>query len=432
MKSVLEIFEEIAHIPHASFHTHELFEWICEFAKSCDYEIQSDKAKNIYAFCDQARLCFQSHYDMVGVGQADKGMPLQLYTEGNFLKAKNSSLGADNGIGVAIQLYLMQKYRDLEFLFTNNEEVGLLGAKELEIGIHSNKLINLDSEKFGEIVLGCAGGYDMNIIFDIPLDKASYLYAYNITSRGFCGGHSGIDIHKNIKNAILRLAGMLAPIDGGIYAFCGGEKINSIPVNVKVIFHTNEILESCDEFLVEKIPMQTPCYCKNQVIKFLLEARSGVRFMEKTEVIDSLNISLIEQENEQIKISLMGRSNTKILLENNLLEMQNLAKKICKNPQINVDDYYSPWERNIKENDAFLKRIKNAFSPYCPKICQIHAGLECGILQERFEKMGKKDVKIFSIGPTILSPHSLNERLDLDDFEKFFQALEILIENYKI
>ncbi|PAF54021.1 hypothetical protein BKH42_03380 [Helicobacter sp. 13S00482-2] len=432
MKNPLEIFKEISSIPHISFHTQELFEWIIEFSKNCGYDVQTDKAGNIYASAKNPKLCLQSHYDMVGVGEANKQLPLELYIQDGFLKAKNSSLGADNGIGVALELYLMQKYKDLEFLFTNNEEVGLLGAKGLEINIASNRLINLDSEKFGEIVLGCAGGYDMSVIFNLKPDVSSYKNTYQIAARGFQGGHSGIDIHKNIKNALVSLCEFIDKIDGGICSISGGEKINSIPVNSKAIIKTNQIINSCNEFLVQEIKSNTTCYDKKNIMDFILGIKNGLRAKNEEDVVDSVNISLLSQENSKIKVALMGRSNTKALLDSNLLEAKNLAKSIDMNAEIKIDDFYPPWEKNMLEEDEFLHKIKNAFGKNLTKICQIHAGLECGILQERFQAMGKKGVKMLSIGPTIISPHSINERLDIACFEKFSEVLENFIENYRI
>ncbi|PAF43246.1 hypothetical protein BJI48_05625 [Helicobacter sp. 11S02596-1] len=431
MKTPLEIFAEIAHIPHMSFHTQDLFAYICEFAQSCGYEVRTDTAQNIHAKTSvPPRLCFQSHYDMVGVGQADK--PLELFRENGFLRAKNSSLGADNGIGVALQLYLMQKASDLEFLFTNNEEVGLLGAKGLELPIDSERIINLDSETFGEIVLGCAGGYDMRIVLELPRDERSYDFTYRITSRGFRGGHSGIDIHKGIKNAIVRLAEFISGITGGICAFEGGEKINSIPVHSCAIIKTNAIIESCEDFLVEKIQTKAPVYAKEPLMAFILGAKNGVRALNGQDVIDSLNISLVKLTSSKVCIDLMGRANTKDLLEKNLADLEALTKQINPNARIQIDDFYPPWERNISGDDDFLASVKKAFGDYPITLCEIHAGLECGILQARLENMGKKNLKILSIGPTILSPHSLDERLDLPAFEKFFGVLESLIENYRI
>ncbi|PAF46932.1 hypothetical protein BKH46_05695 [Helicobacter sp. 12S02634-8] len=433
----LEIFTQIAHIPHSSFQTEEMFDYICAFAKKCGYAVQSDGAKNIHAYtAHKPKLCFQSHYDMVGVGQAHK--PLELYEENGFLRAKNSSLGADNGIGVALQLYMMQKYHDLEFLFTNNEEVGLLGARGLELAIRSEQIINLDSETFGQIVLGCAGGYDMHIVFDLPQDMTSYPHSYAISTKGFKGGHSGIDIDKNIKNAIVALMEGIRGIDGGICALSAGEKMNAIPVGASVVLHTHETLQTlyskldCEEFLIEELAVCGEVYQKDILVKFVLGLGNGVRYQNSTGVLDSINISLLKQTNAQVKVSLMGRANTQALLDTNLSDTKKLALSLQANAKISIEDFYPPWECSISEGDLLLEQVKKSFAPYAVQICQIHAGLECGILQERLACLGVKNLKILSIGPTIIAPHSLGERLDLEDFKKFFRVLEHLVENYKI
>lgn len=436
MKSALEIFEQIAAIPHKSFHTEKLFEYICDFSKNCGYSVQSDGAKNIYASAQKPKLCFQSHYDMVGVGEAEKNQPLKLYIEDGFLRAKNSSLGADNGIGVAMQLYLMQKYKNLEFLFTNDEEVGLLGARKLDLSISSSYLINLDSEVFGEIVLGCAGGYDLSAIFTLPKDFSSYTYTYSIASKsvkgGFIGGHSGIEIHKNIKNAIVSLVSFIAQADGKICLIQGGEKLNSIPVYARAIIKTNTPMQSTQEFLVQELgtKKELACFDPKTILEYILRVKNGARLKNSDgDVIDSLNISLLTSEESQVRVSLMGRANTQILLENNLLETKNLAFSIDQNVEILLNDFYAPWERNIDKDDGFLQAIIDSFEHRQTKICEIHAGLECGILQERFESLGKKGVKMLSIGPSIFSPHSINECLDINSFEAFCKVIANLVEN---
>lgn len=437
MKNALEIFEQIASIPHKSFHTEEMFEYICDFSKKCGYTVQSDKAKNIYTSAQKPKLCFQSHYDMVGVGEAENGYPLKLYEQAGFLHAKNSSLGADNGIGVALQLYLMQKHQDLEFLFTNDEEVGLLGARNLELKISSSYLINLDSEVFGEVVLGCAGGYDLSISFELPNDPTSYTHTYALTSTsskgGFVGGHSGVEIHKNIKNSIVSLANFIAQVDGGICFLKGGEKINSIPVYAHAIIQTNETLKSTQEFLVQQLDKKEKltCFDGRTILDYILHIKNGVHLKnDDGDIIDSLNLSLLALEKSQAKISLMGRSNAQALLENNLLETKNLAFSIDPNAQISLNDFYAPWERNIDKDDEFLQTVIASFRHHSTKICEMHAGLECGILQKRFEILGKKGVKMLSIGPSIFSPHSLNERLDISSFEAFCEVIANLVEKY--
>lgn len=432
MKEVIQIFEEISKIPHCSHDTDKLFDYICKFCQNTGYKIKTDSAKNIYAYSKKPKLCFQSHYDMVCVGEASHKKGLKLYTQEGFLKAKDSSLGADNGIGVATQLYLMQKYTDLEFLFTSNEEVGLLGAKDLEVCISSDYLINLDSECFGEIVLGCAGGYDGEVTFRLEKLQKEYKNTYKITSRGFKGGHSGIDIHKNIPNAIISTMKFLENIEYGIFSINGGEKTNSIPVFIEAIISTDENLKSNENFLIEEFKEKVMFYKSKCIRDFILNLKSGVREMQDNEVIDSLNISLIHTQNEEIKISLMGRANIKTLLEKNSQEVYNLAKKISSEAKITLSDFYPPWQRSLSDDDEFLNIVKKAFKNNSIKICQIHAGLECGILAERFEKMGKGNVKMLSIGPTILNPHSINEKLDLNSFEAFLEVLEYLLQNYTI
>lgn len=164
--SAFEIFQQLCQIPHKSYHTQEMFAFLSGFCQRYGYEVKIDEAKNIYASkTNKPKLCLQAHYDMVGVGEADLLKPLEIYIDGQYVRAKNSSLGADNGAAIAVILELIEANADIEVLFTNNEEVGLDGANALSLPIRSNFLLNLDSEFFGEIIVGCAGGFDSVIEF---------------------------------------------------------------------------------------------------------------------------------------------------------------------------------------------------------------------------------------------------------------------------
>ena len=160
----LQEFEALCAVSHCSFHTQDMFRYLCATLTRKGYEIASDKAKNIYAKKGKPKLCLQSHYDMVCVGISAQGRGVEIVREGNFLRAKDSSLGADNGIGMACMLALQSD--DIELLFTNDEEVGMIGANNLALRIESPLLLNLDSEDIHEIVLGCAGGVDIECEVD--------------------------------------------------------------------------------------------------------------------------------------------------------------------------------------------------------------------------------------------------------------------------
>ena len=243
----LDIFYKICEIPHPSSHTKDLQKFIVDFLKQCDCKVESDSAGNIHALKGAPKLVFQAHYDMVLVGQ--KVAP---FVENGFLKSRDSSLGADNGIAVALLLDFAKKCKNFEILLTNDEEIGMLGAKNLKLKTQSKTMINLDSECLNEICVGCAGGFDADISLadfseNLGAECLQSAEIYELSAQHFKGGHSGIDIDKNIKNAIVELLWTLQSLrqkcEFRILEINGGENRNSIPINAKAIIVCNSPLE---------------------------------------------------------------------------------------------------------------------------------------------------------------------------------------------
>ena len=223
----LGFFNEICGISHCSFDTQKLGDYLLNFAKSCGFNAKIDEFGNIHAIKGNPKICLQAHYDMVCVGLAPN---IKLQNDGLYLSALNSSLGADNGIGVAICMKMMTEIENLELLFTNNEEVGMLGAAGFNGEIKSKFLLNLDSECDKEIINGCAGG----VLIELSLQskvKQAFGNIYEISVTNLPGGHSGVEIYKNIPNAIKILAEFLDKNKCEIISFNGGERTNSIPAN---------------------------------------------------------------------------------------------------------------------------------------------------------------------------------------------------------
>ncbi|OBV29548.1 hypothetical protein BKN38_08050 [Helicobacter sp. CLO-3] len=817
--SALDIFAKLCAIPHRSYHTQEMFDFLCKYAANLGYEVQTDKAKNIYitpalessnldsntspalepsqsradfknldsGVLDSSNLdsnvaqkslkklerrpkiCLQAHYDMVGVGAAERAEALSLYMEGQFLRARESSLGADNGAAI-LWLLALEEYRGaIEVLFTNDEEVGLCGANELEIPIRAPFLLNLDSEFFGEIIVGCAGGFDVE--FDVGAESLvdsgtdflaessadfvadssgrvdssadsdaefggradssvdseagtfGAVWAFEIEAFGFVGGHSGVDIHKNIPSSIVEFARLLEILGGygrfGIARLNAGEKANSIPVglsarvvvkskknprkkaessdldsmdfgvdlcdlarylqsqasaqNLKISLessdnqnapknikiskndikqnkksdsaknalvdssdaeskevessaqksqkcavsagqakqaqHKNEtknragqierlkvfmgqdfgfiitaldfgnladfadlagLVDSVDsavlagmadsaEFkdldnlaeskaestpsqraqkmqkksnsnqnaqnaqesalsqsapsardIVESIPSQSahkiqnkaesapkqnknqndisqksqantprqkyqnyqisaqekeihtcqkrqnaPCqseprdtlnaphtsqnqniprlYDTQKLAKIITSLKHGVSCVDSTHaniVLSSLNIAMIATQKHALTFTLKARANTQELLESMRAHIiSTLERRAIKNAKIS--NHYAPWQRQLDEKSFFMQVINDAFKWRYAEIGEVHAGLECGILQGRFAKMGLEPVLMASIGPTILYPHSTKERMDVGSFEEFLKVLEDIIKRLK-
>lgn len=479
-QSILDIFYNLTTIPHGSHNTQEMRAFLEFFAKSNNYKVKKDSLGNILVAKGHAnpKVCFQCHYDMVCVGAVAQNLALKLIKTRRlrnskyqtWLKAQDSSLGADNGMGMAIMMFFMKQNIDAEFLFTNDEEVGMIGAKGLEIPIKSKLLINLDSEVLGEITISCAGGFDLNYQSDFETTKIPPNYHYYILqSRNFAGGHSGIDINNplpNYKNAILESANFLKNMLNKynkkmplyVISWKGGEKRNSIPMNSKLIVaseHKLEIVEN-DFFAFEELKEQqnellditNEVFLHKSGVEFeilynhILDLKIGVLDINGRLVQNSRSLSNISFDNGNLLLAFMCRANTKQLLESNLNELKELLskpqpKQNKKSIAIKVSEYYAPWEKHdasIKagfcqkrkhepqENDisAFKGILHNmclSMGKYIkplaikPKIVELHAGLECGILLQRFEAMGLTDIIALSIGPSINSPHSINEEV---------------------
>lgn len=311
----LGYFEQVCSIPHCSYQAQKLGEFLLEFSKSRGFDTKIDESFNIHAIKGKPKICLQAHYDMVCVGEAPK---IELENDGEFLSAKNSTLGADNGIGLAIIMDIMDEAQDLEVLFTSDEEVGLIGANAFAGEICAPALLNLDSEDDSEVIIGCAGGLlaefrrefepcklGLGELFSSSVSEhfgtgllsnesshstsaenstqnssnlnANYCESsehlstrllsnesshstsaknctqnnsnlnanyYELSCEGLEGGHSGMQIAKNIPNAIKELAHFAKNHGANILAMSGGDRDNAIPTWAKALVSASSELQS--------------------------------------------------------------------------------------------------------------------------------------------------------------------------------------------
>ncbi|WP_035003182.1 M20/M25/M40 family metallo-hydrolase [Lebetimonas sp. JH292] len=387
---VLKIFEKITKIPHCSGNTEKIRDFIVDFAKNEGFNVKVDKAGNILAFSEKPLICLQSHIDMVCVGKAPN---IEIESDGEWMWAKNSSLGADNGIGVAIMLYLMKKYKNIEYLFTNDEEIGLIGAFNLELKINSPYLLNLDSED-ENIYIGCAGGVDA--VINYPLEKVKKKgFIANIKIDNLPGGHSGVDIHKNIPNAIKELISCV----NEVAEFRGGERRNSIAKSASV-----------KEFFENSYGMEVEVF-DGEYVKFLRNLPHGVLEydFEFNVVNKSINLAIVE--NEKIIMSLRANSNEA------LDEVKEYLKSKAAGADVKFEGEYPAWKPEISKLAEMLKELTN----FDFKV--IHAGLECAVLKNKFP-----DVSMASIGPVIENPHSVRERVNIKSIQKTVDIVEKLLQ----
>ena len=498
----LGYFEQICSIPHCSYQAQKLGEFLLEFSKSRGFDTKIDESFNIHAIKGKPKICLQAHYDMVCVGEAPK---IELENDGEFLSAKNSTLGADNGIGLAIIMDIMDEAQDLEVLFTSDEEVGLIGANAFAGEICAPALLNLDSEDDSEVIIGCAGGLlaefgcefepcelGLGELFSSSVSEhfgtgllsnesshstsaknctqnSSNLNAnyYELSCEGLEGGHSGMQIAKNIPNAIKELAHFAKNHGANILAMSGGDRDNAIPTWAKALVSASSKLQSkglvkakkldllgakelfaklCDDDLKNPIIMKSNSadFTKRENSRnsripllndFLLAVPHGVLGWDEGLGLPktSANLAIVrtsltsKDENARIAFSVQiyARSSS----QEELAKLKNSYEAISELAgfQSSFGASSMPWE---PEQSEFAASVLNALQKYRPnaKITAIHAGLECGCLSAKMKQKGKKLVAC-SIGPNISGAHTINERCEIKSAQIIAQVVRDVLKN---
>ena len=414
--TVIEHFKRLCAIPHCSYETEQMKSYLLERCAAYGYEVNSDAAGNILAHKEGSKVTLQAHYDMVCIGTH---FPLKLNEQEGWLLAEESTLGADNGIGMAMMLSLMEAGYAVDVLFTAEEEVGLLGARGLELELTTPYMLNLDSEEEGVVTIGCAGGVDIIATKTLRREKKSlYLYEYHVS--GLAGGHSGVDIDKEIPNAISLLFRKLCDTKSYIVEVNGGERRNSIPKKADIVFGLEEEMQiegTVSLGRAEAEVMGESC----SIITMLAGFESGVRALNaELDIVEtSINLALIESSKEQLRVQLSGRS----MDRDELTALQNETTAYFENEgfSVSAEGFYAPWKPEKNSfSDLVLSETQKVFE--AADYGAIHAGLECGIIKEKFPQM-----LMASIGPNILYPHSNREQVELASVDKVFVSLKNIL-----
>lgn len=473
-----QIFSEICAIPHPSHHEEKIIEYILCFAKKYNIFAEQDKVGNILLrkkASDGMENCpsivLQAHLDMVPQKNEETNHdflldPIQPYIDGEWVKAKNTTLGADNGIGLSSALSVLTdntiEHGPLEVLLTVSEETGMIGATGLRSGwLQSKYLINTDSENEGEIFIGCAGGTEFSQSVSItptPVPKQHNM-ACKLFIKRLKGGHSGCDIHVGRANAIKVLirffSEFIKDIDFRIADFQGGNLINAIPREAFITITLNSA--SYDKLKLlgvdyEKVLKNEYRYTEphlifveqlvnhkeiNRVIsdndqKILIDWLSGapngvIRMRNKTDntVESSLNLGIARIAGNQIVVNYLVRSLIDSEKNNILSSLISLSKSI--NVKYQIGGSYSSWEPD--EDSSLLKLAKHKYKELFStpaKIAIIHAGLECGLIKKSY-----LDIDMISIGPTIVSPHSPDEKVNINSVLRYWNLLLAIIQSAK-
>ncbi|PLY04179.1 MAG: aminoacyl-histidine dipeptidase [Arcobacter sp.] len=429
MDNVLEIFKKITSIPRCSGTYQPFIDFVREFSSKYDYECYVDNFNNI--LCkksnSKANLCLQNHYDIVCL--IDNCIP-KIVEEDGFLRAENSTLGADNGIGCSYMLSLISQGYDLEYLFTSDEEIGLIGANNLELELQSEYMLNIDSEEEGEICIGCAGGVDIfgkNNSKSIIENNENY-ELYEIEISKLPGGHSGVDIHLNVPNGIKLIAQTIKENDALLLDINGGERINSIPVNVKAIIASKSYPTkiSHENICINKIETKSEHLniWSSDIVDFIYTFANGVRAFDKelNVVLNSINLAKIKTNIDSIDIELSARSMDNKELDLIKKETTTLLEHFGFTVESNGK--YSAWKPDINE---FTNNILEIYKKYdkTASLEAIHAGLECAIFKKKFPNM-----KIDSVGPNIFNPHSNRERVEIKSVETLSKIVKEIVDTF--
>ena len=425
MSQIIQIFKEITSIPRCSGTHTPFITYMQNLSKKAGFICLVDETKNILVKKEnsKAKLAFQSHYDIVCL--SDNCVPI-IVQDGDMLSAKNSTLGSDNGIGCAYMIQLILDGVNAEYLFTSDEEIGLIGANELNLELQAPYMLNLDSEEEAGICTGCAGGVDIFATNSnkkiIPNDENLDLYEISISK--LQGGHSGVDIDKNIPNAIKLIAKTIKEANAKLLDINGGERINSIPVNVKAIIASKQIpIASHENMIITKINTKSEHLNihDDKIIDFIVGFENGVRSLNKDlgVVQNSINLAIIKTDIDDIKLELSARS----MANDELAQLKDETIKMLDkhNFIVTTDGKYPAWKPDINE---FTNKVLEIYKEVNPKASleAIHAGLECAIFKDKYPH-----IKVASIGPSIEFPHSKKERVSITSVENVFKVVQKIV-----
>lgn len=466
MNNTIKIFKELSKIPRPSGKEEKVKDFLIKFAKENNLEYIEDKSYNVIikkksnkTNCNKT-LILQAHSDMVCEKNNDTDfdfdtMNINLVEDGDFLHAKGTTLGADNGIGLSMILSVLSddtlKIPNLECIFTTQEETTMQGAIDLDFkNIKGNHLLSIDGTDEGKIEVSSAGMVVANLSKKYKLEKIDKSNLYEITISGLKGGHSGTEINTNRENAIKILFDILSNYKKKlqILSLYGGGKSNAIPRECTCIISTNESynnLLNVANNTVDKYKNNEPNIstqitvinandklCLNNedsksLIEFINNYKNGVLVYSKNKPnfpISSCNLANISLKNENLNIIVSLRSSLKTQEKEYLNKLFNLADNYnLQNKVLSTAPFFEK-----KENSYLQELCKNSYKELFNVEAQIegvHAGLEGGVFANK-----KEDIDICVIAPNIYDAHSPQERVSISSINRVYKWLEKIVENF--
>lgn len=469
---VFYYFEKISSIPRGSGNMKSIAQFCVGFAVEHNLKYVRDTADNVVIYKNgtagyenSAPIILQGHLDMVCQKTDDCDIDftkdgLELYVDGDFIKARGTTLGADNGIAVAMMLAVLESdnivHPPIEAVFTTDEEIGMIGARALDMSVlRGTRMINLDSDAEGIVTVSCAGGSDF--VAHLPLEKhRAYGTPVMLEIKGLKGGHSGVEIDKNRVNANIIAARILTDIKSAvgfsIISINGGDKANAIPNSCKIQLCVEDADLFCDtakkyiDIIKDEIRDREPDFnaqltaesakecdvferdTESKITNALLCAPNGVMEMSagiKGLVQTSLNLGILETKNDCILLHFALRSNK----QSSLMFLQSRLAALfgILNVPTETFGHYPPWEyrENSPLRDIYCSVYRDTFGKES-KIEAIHAGLECGVFDSAID-----DFDCIAIGPALYDIHTTRERLSISSTENLYSLIIKILEKLK-
>ena len=465
---VFHYFEEITKIPHPSYHEEKISAYLVDFAKEHGLEYYQDDLYNVIIIKEASEgmenaepIILQGHMDMVAEQEPDctkdmmtEGLDLEI--EGDFVTAKGTTLGGDDGIAVAMALALLEddslRHPRLEVVITVSEEVGMEGAAGIDVSmLKGHKLINIDSEEEGHFLAGCAGGCRMNVEF--PIKKESVKGALvSVNVKDCTGGHSGTEIIRGRANATFAAARILAAAvevsDINIVDLVGGTKDNAIPrATTAKLIASPEAIKAMEkeagsiknEFAVTDPDMKIEIINEGNVVvdgvdyaaskkfvQLLLSMPNGIQAMShdiEGLVETSLNLGILNMSDDKITFASALRSSVDSAKEALMRKFRMVAEAYgCV---VSAHGQYPAWEFN--RNSAFRDELVSLYEEMTGQkaiVETMHAGVECGLLGSKISNLDA-----ISIGPDMFDVHTPKERLSIASTERIYNYVRKVIEN---
>ena len=465
-KKVFHYFEEICSIPHGSRNTKQISDYLVDFAKAHGLTYYQDELNNVVIIKEASKgyenaepVIIQGHMDMVC--EKEKGCDidfekegLRLYVESDFVKAKDTTLGGDDGIAVAYALAILDSdelaHPRLEVVITVDEEIGMLGAIDIDLSmLKGHTMLNLDSDEEGHFLTSCAGG--MSMITELPVKRVSQSgLKMLLTVTGLEGGHSGSEIHKEHGNANILMGRLLKQIMDitpfGIISMDGGLKDNAIPreCNCEILLPEEsadavmQVAETLDqafknEFCVSDVKVEVLCkkeeVCEtkmldytsvHKVIFYLRTVPNGVQHMSMMMpglVETSLNLGILNLKDDMFETVTSVRSSVSTRKEDLKDQVTQLVEML--GGEVTIEGDYPAWEYqpNSKMRDTIAEIYRELFGKEAI-FEAIHAGLECGLFSEKIPNLD-----CISFGPMNYDIHTPKERLSISSTERMWKLI---------